>query len=453
MDVCAIILAAGKGSRMKSKSHKGTHKICGKEMINIIIDKLFSCGIKDVNVVVGEYRESLIKSIGDRKVSYSVQDEQLGTGHAILCASDFLKNKQGSVLVIACDMPLLKEDNIRKLIETHSLHDNSCTIITSFVEDALSYGRVLREEGKIKCIREAKDCNASEILVNEINSSIYCFKIDDLKMGIKNIKNNNSQNEFYLTDVVEIFSSNNKKIGSITVNNNEVIGVDSRKQLYLANNTLKLEINNKHLENGVTILDINSTYIDVDVEIESDVVIHPNVSIFGRSYIKSGCEIYSNTRIQDSILGEGCTIDSSVIYESEIGNNTTVGPFAYLRPGSMIGNNVRIGDFVEIKNSYIGDESKISHLSYVGDSNVGKRCNLGCGIVTVNYNGKDKNKTIIEDDCFIGCNSNLIAPVIIEKNSYVAAGTTVTDRVEANSLAIGRCKQTNKENWVTRNFK
>lgn len=450
MEICAIILAAGKGSRMKSESHKGTHKICGKEMINIIIDKLLYCGIKDINVVVGEYREGLIKCIGDRGVSYSCQEEQLGTGHAVICARDFLEHKKGNVLVFACDMPLLDEESIKSLIDVHLSEDNSATLITTHVKDPLRYGRIIRENGKIKCIREAKDCSPEELNINEINSSIYCFKIEDLLSGVDKIDNKNNQNEFYLTDVIEIFNSINKKVGSINIDEDQIIGVDSRKQLCIANDKLKLKINDKHMDNGVTIIDRNSTYIDLDVTIENDVVIHPNVYIMGKTVIKKGCEILPNSRISNSVIGKQSKIESSVILDSVIGEDTSVGPFAYIRPNSNIGNNVKIGDFVEIKNSSIGNNTKISHLSYVGDSSVGDRCNLGCGIVTVNYDGKHKHNTVIEDDCFIGCNANLIAPVTIEKNAYVAAGTTITEKVSSNSLAIGRCKQTNKENWVTK---
>lgn len=450
MNACAIVMAAGKGSRMQSKYHKGTHKVCGKEMINIIIDKLKACGINEINVVVGKHKESVMEVTKDRNVSYSFQEEQLGTGHAVLCAEDFLKDKDGDVLVFACDMPLFEENNILNLINTHKNEDNSSTIVTSFVDDALSYGRVVRECGKIVFIKEFKDCNETEILINEINTSIYCFKIKDLLNGLKQINNLNSQNEFYLTDVIEILVNQNKKVGSISVSSDEVIGVDSRVQLHNANEILREKINAHHMKNGVSILCSKSTYIDIDVEIGKDVIIHPNVYICGKSVLEDDCEILPNTRIVDSVICSGVRVESSHIYNSKVGKNSSVGPCAYLRPDSVIGEGVKIGDFVEIKNSFIGDNTKISHLSYVGDSVVGKNCNLGCGIVTVNYNGKEKNKTIIEDNCFVGCNVNLIAPVLLEKNSYVAAGTTITKKVDSNSLAIGRCNQVNKKDWVLR---
>ena len=276
------------------------------------------------------------------------------------------------------------------------------------MRNPLKYGRVIRGKNGIERIKEAKDCSESELMINEINSSIYCFKIDDLRNDIRNIGKINNQGEFYLTDIIEIFSKSGKKIGSVKVDENELVGVDTRRQLWLANSILRSQINDKHMENGVTIIDSDSTYIDSDVRIESDVIIHANVYLKGNTLVKEGSEIYPNTRISNSFIG---------------------------------------------KDSVIGNRTKIPHLSYIGDSEVGERCNLGCSTITVNYNGKNKNKTIIGNDCFIGCNSNLIAPVVVEENSYVAAGTTITEKVKSNSLAIGRCKQVNKENWVTNKFK
>ncbi len=448
MEICAIVLAAGKGSRMKSKHHKGTHKVCGKEMINILIDKLRASNVSDINLVVGEHKEEIINVTKDRGVSYSTQEEQLGTGHAVLCSQEFLKDKKGSVLIFACDTPLFKKESIISLIKTHESEKNAITFVTSFFEDPLSYGRIIRKNGEVSLIREAKDCTPEELLIKEVNTSIYCIDIDFLLNGLKKINNSNAQNEFYLTDLIEIGNKENVKIGTIQVENKEVIGVDSRKQLYYANKLLREEILDFHMNNGVTILDCESTYIDVDVKIGMDTIIYPNVHICGKSIIGEECEILPNTKIVDTQIGNNTKIESSVIYESKVGENTSVGPFAYLRPNSIIGDRVKVGDFVEIKNATIGNETKISHLSYVGDASVGENCNLGCGIVTVNYDGKKKHKTIIGDKSFVGCNVNLVAPVVVGENSYIAAGTTVTEKVDSNSLAIGRCRQTNIKNWV-----
>lgn len=449
MDVFAIILAAGKGSRMKSKYHKGTHKICGKEMINIIIDKLNKCDVCDINLVVGEYRQGIIDATKDKFLSYSVQEDQLGTGHAVLSACDFLINKKGSVLIFACDVPLFDEENIKRLIYTHKKENNSLTFVTSIVSDGMSYGRVVRDNGKVISIKEAKDCNEEELSIKEINTSIYCFEIDTLLNSISKIRNSNAQNEFYLTDIVEIINNENKKIGTICVDYDQVIGVDSRSQLIYANEILRKKIINYHLDNGVTILNPDATYIDADVKIEKDVILHPNVFLHGNTLIQEDCEIFPNTKIVDSIIGRNTKVESSVIYGSKVGKNTIIGPFAYLRLNSFVGDDVKIGDFVELKNCNIGNKTKISHLSYVGDADVGAKCNLGCGTITVNYDGINKNRTIIGDECFIGCNSNLIAPIVVENKSYVAAGTTVTEKVDSDSLAIGRCRQKNIKNWVS----
>lgn len=448
MDVCAVILAAGKGSRMKSKYHKAVHKVCGKEMINIIIDKLNEIDINDINVIIGENRQNVIDAIKDRKVSYSIQDNQMGTGHAVIQSRDFLCNKNGVVLIFACDMPLIDKENIKKLIDKHKKENNNVTILTSIVENGLSYGRIIRENGNIKCIREAKDCSSQEILINEINTSIYCFNISDLLLSLDDLKNNNSQNEFYLTDVIEIIFNNGGNINSLDVDNLEVLGIDSREQLEQANEILRNSINKYHLNNGVTILDSKSTYIDINVKIGKDVIIYPNVYLYGNTEIGDDCKILPNTRIENSVILEKCIIESSVICDSFVGKNTSIGPFAYLRPKTKVLNNVKIGNFVEVKNSIVGNNTKVPHLSYVGDSDIGENCNLGCGVITVNYNGKDKNRTVIKDNCFVGCNSNLIAPVIVESNSYIAAGTTVIKKVTSKSLAIGRVRQKNIENWV-----
>ena len=453
MDFCAVILAAGKGERMNSKYHKGIHKVCGKEMVNILIDKLRNCGIDDINIVIGKYKDDLINATKDKGVSYSFQKEQLGTGHAVSCAQGFLEERKGNVLIFACDTPLLEENSINELIHKHLNEKNSVTFVTSLVQDSLRYGRIIRKDGKVVCIREAKDCSKEELLINEINASMYCFDIRSLLSNINNLSNSNAQNEFYLTDIVEILVNDGKNIGTLSLNHTEVLGVDSRIQLVHANEILRQRINNFHLNNGVTILSPQSTYIDVDVKIAKDVIIYPNVFISGKSIIMEDCEIFSNSKIFNSVINRNTKVDSSIIYDSVVGENTNIGPFAYVRPNSNIGNNVKVGDFVEVKNSSIGNNTKISHLSYVGDAIIGDDCNIGCGTITVNYDGVKKNKTVVENNCFVGCNSNLIAPVTVKNNSYVAAGTTVTKDVSSNSLAIGRCKQENIKDWVIKKFR
>ena len=445
---CALILAAGQGKRIKSDLPKVLHKVSGKEMVNHLIDTLRKGNVEDINVIVGKGAELVKENTKARNVSYSLQEEQLGTGHAVKCARDFLKNKKGTVAVFNGDAPLIKEETIEELFKVHKESGNSATILTSILNDASGYGRVIRNENEVLKIVEHKDCNEEEIKVREINSGMYCFEIESLVECLNNLSNHNSQGEYYLTDVIGMMKEKNEKVGALVINYEETLGVNSRAQLAEVEAILRKRINNKHLENGVTIIDPNTTYIGIDVEIGQDTIIYPGNVIEGNTVIGKNCMLYPNSRINNSFIGEGVEIQSSVILESEVGSNTTVGPFAYIRPQSIIGKNVRIGDFVEIKKSTIGNNTKVSHLTYVGDAEVGEGCNFGCGTVTVNYDGKNKNKTIIGNNSFIGCNTNLISPVTVEDNTYIAAGSTITNNVKSGELAVARAKQRNIEGWV-----
>lgn len=445
---CALILAAGQGKRIKSDLPKVLHKVCGKEMVNHVIDTLRKGNVEDINVIVGKGAELVKENTKARNVSYSLQEEQLGTGHAVKCAIDFLKNKKGTVAVFNGDAPLIKEETIEKLFKAHKESGNSATILTSILDDASGYGRIIRNENEVLKIVEHKDCNEEELKVREINSGMYCFEIESLVECLDNLSNDNSQGEYYITDVIGMMKEKNEKVGALVINYEETLGVNSRVQLAEVEAILRKRINNKHLENGVTIIDPNTTYIGIDVEIGQDTIIYPGNVLEGNTVIGKNCLLYPNSRINNSIIGEDVEIQSSVILESEVGNNTTVGPFAYIRPQSVIGKNVRIGDFVEIKKSTIGNNTKVSHLTYVGDAEVGEGCNFGCGTVTVNYDGKNKNKTIIGNNSFIGCNTNLISPVTVEDNTYIAAGSTITNDVKSGELAVARAKQRNIEGWV-----
>lgn len=445
---CALILAAGQGKRIKSDLPKVLHKVCGKEMVNHVIDTLRKGNVEDINVIVGKGAELVKENTKSRNVSYSLQEAQLGTGHAVKCAMDFLKDKKGTVAVFNGDAPLIEEGTIEELFKVHKESGNSATILTSILDDASGYGRIIRSGDEVLKIVEHKDCNEEELKVKEINSGMYCFEIESLVECLGNLSNNNSQGEYYLTDVIGMLKEKDEKVGALVINYEETLGVNSRVQLAEVEAILRKRINNKHLENGVTIIDPNSTYIGIDVEIGQDTIIYPGNVLEGNTVIGKGCILYPNSRINNSIIGEGVDIQSSVILESEIGNNTTVGPFAYIRPESIIGNNVRIGDFVEIKKSTIGNNTKVSHLTYVGDAEVGEGCNFGCGTVTVNYDGKNKNKTIIGNNSFIGCNTNLISPITVEDNTYIAAGSTITNNVKSGELAVARAKQRNIEGWV-----
>lgn len=446
---CAIVLAAGEGKRMNSKLPKVLHKVCGKEMVNHVIDTLRRAEIDNINLVVGKNAELVKRGTEDRQVNYYIQEEQLGTGHAVMCAKEAFNNKKGTVAIFVGDGPLITEEMVEKLFAFHEEGKYKATVITSIIDDPAKYGRIIRDKsGELGKIVEYKDCSEEEKKVNEINSGMYCFDIEALVENLEKLNNNNAQNEYYLTDMIEILKKEGHKIGAFDVAVEEITAVNSRVELANAENIMRKRINKRHMENGVTIIDPNNTYIEREVEIGMDTIIYPGNIIEGKTKIGEGCILYPNSRIVDSIIENNVTIQNSVILESCIGEETTVGPFAYVRPESKVGNKVRVGDFVEIKKSTIGDNTKISHLTYIGDAEVGSGCNFGCGTVVSNYDGVKKHKTIIGDNSFIGCNTNLISPVEVESNTYIAAGSTITKKVPNGALAIARANQINKDGWV-----
>jgi bifunctional UDP-N-acetylglucosamine pyrophosphorylase / glucosamine-1-phosphate N-acetyltransferase len=447
---CALVLAAGQGKRIKSDLPKVLHKVCGKEMLKNVIDSIRKSGIDDIDVIIGKGAELVKERTSDKNVSYSLQAEQLGTGHAVKCAEEFLRGKKGVVAVFSGDTPLIKQSTIERLFNDHIENKNASTILTAIVDDPTGYGRIVRDNNEVSKIVEHKDCNDEELKITEMNSGIYCFDIELLLESLSKLTNNNEQGEYYLTDVIEILKTQNKKIGAVITDYEETIGVNSRVQLAQAEEILKSRINLMHMENGVTLIDPKTTYIGIDVEIGKDTIIYPNNILEGNTKIGNNCLIYQNSRIADSIIGDEVDIQSSVILSSNIGDNTTVGPFAYIRPETTIGKHARIGDFVEIKKSTIGDGTKVSHLTYIGDAEVGSECNFGCGTVVSNYDGMNKYKTIIGNNSFIGCNTNLISPVTIQDNTYIAAGSTITSEVKEGDLAIARAKQRNISGWVNK---
>lgn len=446
---CALILAAGEGKRMKSDIPKVLHSVCGKEMVNYVIDVMRQSNIDDINVIIGKCAEQVKKCTESKNVTYSLQKVQLGTGHAVKCASDFLSGKKGTAAVFTGDAPLIQKETVDKFISFHENNGFGATILTSAVSNPYGYGRILRKgNGDVLKIIEHKDCTQEELKINEINSGMYCFDIEKLLMSLNELKNDNVQKEYYLTDVIEIMKSKGLRIGAMPVQYEEIMGINSRVQLAQAEKVMRQRINKMHMENGVTMIDPDSTYIGTDVKIGRDVTIYPGNVIEGITAIGDRCILYPNSRIKDSTIEEDVTVQSSVILDSHVGCNTTIGPFAYIRPESTIGQHARIGDFVEIKKSVIGDNTKVSHLTYIGDAKVGSGCNFGCGTVVVNYDGKVKHKTIIGNNSFIGCNTNLVSPVEVKDNTYIAAGSTITKEVPEGSLAIARARQINIDGWV-----
>jgi len=447
--IAALILAAGEGKRMKSNTSKVLHKVAGKPVVEWVYESVKKAGIEDSILVVGHKADQVKEYMKDR-VKYAFQEKQLGTGHAVMQAEEFLAGKDGYVLVLYGDTPLITSQTISDTLKFHKENNNSATVITAELSDPTGYGRIVRDDkGNVLRIVEHKDANDEERSIKEVNSGMYCFTIKYLLEALKGLSNNNSQGEYYLTDTLEILINRGLKVGTIKVaDSSEILGINDRVQLAEASEIMRRRILTKLMKSGVTIIDPASTYIDDGVEIGMDTIIYPGTILEKGTVIGENCIIGPNSRIVGATIGNNVEVNNSVVLESTVGDDTHVGPFAYMRPGSTVGRHVKIGDFVEIKNSNIGDETKISHLTYVGDADVGKNVNLGCGVVFVNYDGKKKNRTVVGDNAFIGCNVNLVSPVKVGEDAYIAAGSTITEEVPENSLAIARCRQTIKENWV-----
>lgn len=430
---------------MNSDKAKVLHETAGRTLLDHVLTSVNDAGSEEIAVIVGNQKEDVIKQLPS-EVEYFVQEEQNGTGHAVMQARDFFNNDEESVvLVLNSDTPLIKPETIKNLIQNHIDSKNQATVLTTVVSDPFGFGRIVRDGDELVKIVEEKDANSKEKEIQEVNSGIYCFNASELNKALDQITSDNNQKELYLTDTIEIIKNADKKVGTFRIEDNqEIINVNSRIELSIVDRIFRKEINEALMNSGVTIIDPENTYIDVTVEIGKDTIIYPGCYIEGETSIGKNCVIGLNSHITNSVIKNNVSVESSTIIDSVIDDNTTVGPYAYLRPNSNIGKHVKIGDFVEVKNSVIKDGAKASHLTYIGDAEVGKNVNLGCGTVFVNYDGKKKHKTIVEDNCFIGCNTNLVAPVTIKEGSYTAAGSTITDDVPENSLAIARNYQENK---------
>ncbi len=447
MKTTAVILAAGQGTRMKSKLPKVLHKALGKPMVQWVIDCLSQAGVESKIAVLGHGGEQVAAVVAEQ-AAVVYQTEQLGTGHAVMQAAPALPENNDCVLVICGDTPLLRAQTIQQLIEQHQAEGNAVTLLTAHAENPTGYGRIVRKEQQITAIVEQKDADEQQKLIKEINTGTYCFDQKFLLQYLSALDTNNAQKEYYLTDLIKIANQHGLQVGGYVLPDfNESLGVNNRIQLSQAETILRKRKCEEVMTAGVTLIDPNATYIGADVVIGNDTIIYPNVVLEGKVVIGSDNVIGMNCRFVDSTIGDGNDIQSTVITESVVGNNCKIGPMAYLRPGAVLADNVKIGDFVEVKKSQVGAGSKIPHLSYVGDSVVGSGVNIGCGTITCNYDGVHKYQTIIKDGAFIGSNTNLVAPVTVEENAFIGAGSTITKDVPDGALAVTRADLRVKENW------
>ncbi|MGX6962000.1 bifunctional UDP-N-acetylglucosamine diphosphorylase/glucosamine-1-phosphate N-acetyltransferase GlmU [Vagococcus xieshaowenii] len=445
----AIILAAGQGSRMKSKKYKVLHEIAGKSMVDHVLTQVETLAPEEVVTIVGFGAEMVKETLGER-TKYALQSEQLGTGHAVIQAKEILADKEGTTLVICGDTPLLRAETLQELFETHEKSGAKATVLTAHADNPFAYGRIIRDEqGAVLKIVEEKDASEEERLVQEINTGTFCFDNKALFDSLEKVGNDNEQQEYYLPDVIGILQAQDEIVAAYQMSEfAESIGVNDRKALAVATAAMRRRINEQHMVNGVTFVNPEATYIDVDVEIGNDTLIEAGVSLKGHTTIGSQCVIGANSEIIDSVLHDDVVVQSSTIKNAVIYSGADVGPYAHVRPNSKIGENVHIGNFVEVKNAKIDQGTKVGHLTYVGDADLGKNINIGCGTVFVNYDGKNKFRSVIEDDVFIGCNANLIAPVKVGKNAYIAAGSTITEDVPSKNMAIARAHQVNKPGYA-----
>ncbi|KXU40894.1 MAG: bifunctional UDP-N-acetylglucosamine diphosphorylase/glucosamine-1-phosphate N-acetyltransferase GlmU [Longibaculum muris] len=442
----AVVLAAGKGTRMKSEKPKVVHEVLYKPMINHVVDELKALGVDETIVVVGHGAEQVEAIV--EGVTFVHQKEQLGTGHAVLQAKDILGDKEGLTLVLNGDAPLIRKETLQGFIDYHQEHQNQATIMSADCDTSTHYGRVIKEDGQVKGIVEFKDLLDCQRDITEMNTGEYCFDNQALFNALSKVTNQNAQNEYYVTDVIGIMDGQGLRVDAYKIDDfNEVGGINDRLALAEATQILRDRINREHLLNGVNIVDPSNTYIGRDVVIGVDTTIEPGCIIKGKTVIGNNCHIgpyceFTNMEIKDNV-----EIKFSVLSDSIIENGADIGPYARLRTNCHIGENAHLGNFVEMKKAIFGKGSKASHLTYVGDAEVGEDVNFGCGTITSNYDGKNKSLTKIEDHVFIGCNTNLVAPVTVRKNAYIAAGSTITKEVEEDAMAIARARQVNKQGY------
>lgn len=447
--LAVVILAAGKGTRMKSAVPKVLHPICGQPMLHYPISAAQQAGFKKTTVVIGHQAEMVKQLFSDEKVTWVEQTEQLGTGHALLCAAESLAGFSGTILLLCGDVPLLQADILEQVLKYHRNEKATVTVLTAEMQDPSGYGRIIRNEEQVLKIVEEKDATEDQRRITEINTGTYLFDADFVFSALKNLKTDNAQGEYYLTDVVAAAVAAGKKTRGVGIPDaTQMMGINDRRQLAEAEAVMRWHVNSELMLSGVSMIDPTTVYVDKTVEIGPDTVLHPNVQLRGATKIGRNCIIETGVVVVDSTIADGSHIKAaSAIEGAQIGPDCKIGPMAHLRPGTVLTGNNKIGNFVETKKAVMGEGSQSSHLTYIGDAQVGKNVNFGCGTITCNYDGAKKHVTTIDDDVFIGSDVQFVAPVRIGRNSLIGAGSTITKDVPADSLAIARCEQKVIEGW------
>jgi len=448
--VAALILAAGKSTRMKSARPKALHALLGQPLLRWAVDAAQGAGAARTVLVVG-HQAALVQEAMGPELEYVLQAEQKGTGHAVQMAESLLRDWDGPLLVLPGDAPLLSDSLLEALLAHHTHSGAAATLLTAVLDDAGAYGRIVRDAdtGRVRAIVEARDASPDQLLIREIGTSVYAFDPAALFDALAQITPQNAQGEYYLTDAVALLATQGRIVEALVSPDADVVrGVNTRPELVELRALMQARIHHAHGLAGVTILDPLTTYIDAGVKIGLDTTIHPFTLLSGVTDIGQNCEIGPGARISDSRLGDGVSVRDSHVTASEVGDDCRIGPFANLRPGTVLGRAVKLGDFVETKNATLGDGVSAGHLSYLGDAEIGARTNIGAGTITCNYDGENKHRTVIGADAFIGTHSTLVAPVTLGEGAWTAAGSAITENIPAGALGIGRARQVNKEGWA-----